>query len=513
MKNKKDSIIKGALILTIAGLISRVLGFLYRIYMSNLIGSEGMGVYQLIFPIFMICYTVCCSGLFTAISKLVAAERAKNNVRNMSRVVNGATLISFCLSIILFVILYFNGKYISHQLLNEPRTLLSLKVLAITIPFTAISSSVKGYFYGLKKTIIPASAQLIEQIIRILVVYCIASLFMPMGLEYACAMAVIGMAVGEILTCFYVIITYRISLSHSKGNNRHYSSYRKIIRRITTIAIPLTANRVLITLLQSIETILIPSRLKIYGLSHTEAMSIYGVLSGMALPLIMFPSVFTNSLSMMLLPTVSEAQASKNKKSISYTTSKTLQYTLMIGIASTCLFIVFGNPLGTKIYNEAFVGTLLITLAWLCPFIYLNTTLSSILNGLDYEMITFRNNSIGLGIRIIFTIFVIPLFGLKGYLWGLLISFLAVALLDIIKIVKITKVQFNISKWLFKPILAALCVSLTIRYTYYNYIYPNTESLFVLLITCGIFGLSYFFLLIILRCIPKKDLRNVKHSI
>jgi stage V sporulation protein B len=481
--------------------------------MSKLIGAEGMGIYQLIFPIFMICYTICCSGLFTAISKLIAAERPSQNTKNMSRVITSATLISFSLSIILATTIYLFSDYISIRLLNEPRTLLSIKLLAFMIPFTAISSSVKGYFYGLKKTVIPASSQLIEQILRITTVYFIAGYFIPKGLEYACAMAVIGMAVGEVLSCFYVIISYRLSLIHSSKRIFKVTSYKTITKNIAKIAIPLTANRVLITLLQSFETILIPARLRLFGLSNTDAISLYGVLTGMALPLIMFPSVFTNSLSLMLLPTVAEAQAKKNTKSISYTTSKTLQYTLLIGIASTCLFIVFGEPLGTKIYSESFVGTLLTTLAWLCPFIYLNSTLGSILNGLDYELITFRNNCIGFGIRILFTFFAIPLFGLRGYLWGLLISSLMVSCLDIAKIIQVTHIQFEVSNWLIKPLLIGLKLSLIFNLLYYNYIQNLSHSLMVLFGVICFFAVLYVLLLIIFRCIPRKDLSNVKHSI
>ena len=514
MKNNKDSIIKGALVLTIAGLITRVLGFLYRIYMSNLIGSEGMGVFQLIFPIYMICYTVCCSGLFTAISKLIAEQKGKKNIRNMTRIINCATTISIILSIILSIAIYLNINFISNNLLHEPRTNLSLKLLAAYLPFMAISSSVKGYFYGLKKTVVPAIAQVVEQILRIIIVYAIANMFIPRGLEYACGAAVIGMAVGEIISCFYVIISYKMSISKNKGDkNCNFPRYRTILKRISDIAIPLTINRVLITILSSVETILIPLKLKAYGLNHSDALSVYGILTGMALPLILFPSVFTNSLSLMLLPTVSEAQSSNNYKSISYTTTKTLQYSLLIGIGSTSIFLIFGNSLGYNIYHDRSVGPLLMTLSWLCPFLYLNTTIASILNGLGYQLVTLKNNSIGLIIRIIFTLFAVPYFGLKGYLWGLLISFLIVSVLDIMKVLKITKINFDVSKWLLKPILAAISMSSVVYFIYYNYILKISTSLITLLITCCILSLAYFIALLLLDCIPRKDLGIIKRGI
>lgn len=510
---KRDSIIKGAVILTIAGLITKVLGFIYRIYMSNLIGSEGMGIFQLIFPIYMICYTICCSGLFTAISKLIAEQKAKANTRNMTRIITCATTISFSLAIILSIIIYNNSFFISSQLLHETRTHMSIKLLAILIPFMALSSSIKGYFYGLKKTIIPASSQIIEQMLRIIVVFLLSSYFIPKGLDYACLMAVIGMSVGEIITFFYVLVSYKFDIIHSNKKHQPYKSYKKIIKGISIIAIPLTINRVLITTLSSVETILIPIKLQEFGMTHSQSISVYGLLTGMALPLILFPSVFTNSLSLMLLPTVSEAQASNNKKSINYTTSKTLQYSILIGIISTCLFIIFGEILGYKIYHDNTVGPLLTTLAWLCPFLYLNTTLGSILNGLNYQMVTLKNNIIGLIIRISFILLVIPKFGLKGYLWGLLFSYLIVSLLNLIKIIQITSIHFEVENWLIKPILISLILSFCIKTIYYKYIYPLSSSLFLLIGLCGVLILLYFIILTLLDCIPKNDWRNVKRSI
>ena len=514
MKKNHDSIIKGALILTIAGLITKVLGFIYRIYMSNLIGAEGMGLYQLVFPVFMICYTVCCSGIFTSISKLVAEQKAKKHYRNMTRVVTCATSISFCLAMVLSIILFIFANYISTYLLKEPRTFLSLRILAVFMPFTAICSCMKGFFYGQKKALVPAMSQIIEQVTRIIIVYIITAPFVSKGLDYACAMAIIGVGVGEILSFFYVIISYKISLSKKINyKKKYYSRYKVVFRKICAIAIPLTTNRVLVTILSSVETILIPIMLQKYGLSKSESLSIFGILTGMVLPLIFFPSVFTNSLSMMLLPSVSEAQASDNSASIDNTSSKTLQYSLLIGIISTAIFLVFGNSLGFKIYNNTNVGPLLTTIAWLCPFLYINTTLSSILNGLDHQIITLRNNCIGLTIRILFIVFIIPIVGLQGFLWGLLISQLLVALLNIKKILNITTINFDVNNWLLKPILISTALSLTLSYIYYNYIINISSSIILLLIICLLFAVGYIILLFTLNCIPKNDLRKVKRSI
>lgn len=451
---KKSSVIKGTIILTVAALITRLFGFANRIYLSNLIGAEGMGLYQLVFPIYMICYTLCCSGIFTAVSKLVAEEKAKNNTSNLKRIIRTSSAIALTLSLFLMVILIFNAELISTKLINEPRTALAIKIMAISIPFTAVMSCIKGYFYGLKYPTVPAISQIIEQITRITIIYLLSSLFIPKGLTYACAMAIIGMVGGEIVSFIIVAIAYRFNTF--KKNAKLPQSYLIIFKKISAIAIPITSNRLITTILTSIETILIPTQLQLFGCSHSEALSTYGILTGMALPLILFPTVFTNSISLMLLPTVSAASANKNKKMINFTTTKTMKFTILIGIISTFLFLSFGKTLGVIVYQEEYVGILLTVLAWLCPFIYLQTTLGSILNGLNKQLIVFRNNVIGLSIRIAFIFILIPIYGLKGYLWGLLSSFFIVSTLNIIHLIRITSINFRVTNWLIKPILVCL---------------------------------------------------------
>lgn len=451
---KKSSVIKGTIILTIAALITRTLGFANRIYLSHLIGAEGMGLFQLVFPIYMISYTICCSGIFTAVSKLIAEEKAKHNHANLKRIVRLSTTISLLLAIIIMVLIATNSDLIARRLLNEPRTGLAIKLMAFSMPFTAIVSCIKAYFYGLKYPTVPAITQVVEQVTRIAIIYFLSAMFIPMGLTYACAMAVIGMIGGEIISLLIAGAAYK--WNQNPKTAKRPERRRTIIKKIGAIAIPITSNRLITTLLVSIETILIPTQLQVSGLSHSDALGTYGILTGMALPLIMFPTVFTNSISLMLLPTVSAASANKNKRMINFTTSKTMKFTILIGIISTFLFLSFGKTLGVMVYNEAYVGVLLTILAWICPFIYLQTTLGSILNGLNKQLIVFRNNVIGLTIRIAFIFLLIPLYGLKGYLWGFLCSYMIVALLNIIHLIRITSINFQIGDWIIKPIIVCL---------------------------------------------------------
>jgi len=201
---------------------------------------------------------------------------------------------------------------------------------------------------------------------------------------------------------------------------------------------------------------MIPAKLREYGMGISESLSVYGVLTGMALPLILFPSAITNSVSVMLLPTIAEAQASENKRLISHTIENTIKYCLILGILCTGSFLLFGPSIGKIIFGSELAGTFIIILCWICPFLYLTTTLTSVLNGLGKTTSTFFHNSIGLGIRILFVFICVPRYGIIGYLWGLLVGELAITFLSIFTLQHNVKLIFSVYDWIIKPVFALL---------------------------------------------------------
>ena len=206
------------------------------------------------------------------------------------------------------------------------------------------------------------------------------------------------------------------------------------LQELLPLSVPLTANRVLINLLQSIEAISIPGRLQLFGLSTSEALSLYGVLNGMALPCILFPSAVTSSISIMLMPTVAEIQATDNRTEMLDIIKKVAGACFILGLFCCLSFLLFGAWIGATLFGSPTAGKLILTLAWICPFLYTNSALSSVINGLGKTSSTLFINAFSLLIRIAGVFYAIPLFGIQGYLWGLLVSQLAATLLSIIVI-------------------------------------------------------------------------------
>jgi stage V sporulation protein B len=510
----RSNILKGTLILTLAGFITRVIGFLYKIFLSKVMGTEWLGIYQLVFPVYGIAFTIYATGIQTALSRLIAAEMGKKNHKNIGRILRVGLLLSVSLALILSFLLYRFSDYVALRFLLEPRSSSSLRILAVVFPFCAITSCINGYYYGLKKAGVPAESQLLEQMIRVIVVYIAAYTVGKGNFQVTCEMAVLGLVIGEIASSLFNFLSLFISkppkamLYPGPDPNTKTLRRKTILGNILHLSVPLSTNRLLINILHSIEAVLIPTMLRKSGLSTSDALSTYGTLVGMSIPFIMFPTAVINSLAVLLLPTVSEAQAMENNDMIGRTTAVSIKYSLIIGIMSTGIFLLFGNELGISIFNSEEAGSYLIVLAWICPLIYMATTMGSIINGLGKAHITFINSIVGTLVKILIIIFLIPREGIGGYLIALLIGQLILTIMDSIYIIRNIYFQFDAINSLLKPgIIVAMSGFILKRiYEYLHKITQIHQAVF-LLSFCLIFCVVCLILFIITDMISKSDFK------
>lgn len=426
--SRKQTIIRGTFILTATGFLCRFMGFFYRMFLSHTFGEEGVGLYQLIFPVYSLCFALTAAGLETAISRTVAQKISLGRKKEARQILLLGLFISILLSFICLFFLQGNAAYISEKFLGDVRCEPLLIPLSYALPFAAIHSCICGYCYGMKETKIPAVSQLIEQITRILAVYVFYMILIKKGDDAPITIAVLGLVIGEITSALYAAKSLAKSTHTISKLNITYTYFRSRFQELVPLSLPLTANRMLINLLQSIEAISIPARLQMHNHSTSEALSIYGVLTGMALPCILFPSAITSSISIMLMPTVAEIQTTDNRHEMLDIIKKVAGSCFILGLGCCFIFLTLGSWMGSVLFGSATAGKFIITLAWICPFMYTNSALLSVINGLGKTTSTFLINSFGLVIRIASVFIAIPLFGIQGYLWGLLISQLIVTL-------------------------------------------------------------------------------------
>ena len=380
----KKAIIKSAIILTSANIITRVLGFFYRIYMSKTIGAEGMGLYQIITPLYLLIWAISSSGLSTTMSKLTAQEKAKGQQGNAEKILTISLIISVAIALCLSISVHNFAEEISQYIIKDKRTTLSLKWLSPCFPFMAAGSVIRGYFLGMQEAKVPAISQVIEQIVRMLAVYVLADTFVPMGLEYACGAAILGMALGEIISFLFTALNL-FFVNHKLKPKVPTITTFTALSLITSMAIPLTLNRVASSIYATVENIILPQRLQLFGMSQSQALSELGRLSGMAMPLVMFPSSLLTALATAILPVIAECYTLKNYNRITSTLKHSLLLTAIVACGTGGLFITYGYEIGQLIYSEKEIGSMLKLIGFICPFTYLQVTLSGVLNGLKVQ--------------------------------------------------------------------------------------------------------------------------------
>lgn len=429
---RKNPLLIGTAILTITGLLSRFIGFFYRIFLSKVFGAEGMGIYQLISPVLALSFSLTVSGMQTAISKYVASETTTHDYKASFRTLWTGFLLSMALSFGCMAYIYRYSDWIAVSFLLEARTAPLLRIISLSIPMATVHSCINGYFYGIKKTTIPALTQLSEQVVRVGSVYLIYYLCARQNMTPTISFAVVGLVIGEsasmivsivaIISRSFQVFGGRSLLRIQTSCGHRLRSYGQIAENLLRLAVPLSANRIIINILQSVEAIYIPNKLMAYGLNNADALGVYGVLTGMSLPLILFPSAVTNSISVLLLPIVSEADANGNQRAVTKAIWKSIQYCLLLGFGCTAVFLLFGRLAGRLLFNSELAGSFILTLSFICPFLYVASTLNSILNGLGKTALTFFYSILSLLVRLLFVFYAIPVYGIKGYLWGMLAS-------------------------------------------------------------------------------------------
>lgn len=446
--HKAHPLITGTLLLTTAGLLARILGFFYRIFLSRTIGAEGLGIYQMIFPVYGIFFSLCAGSIQTAISRFIAADPD-----HAKRTLLSGFSISFTLSLAAALMIRHFSEPLAEHILLEPRCAPLLSVMAFAIPCTSIHACICGYYYGKEKVSVPAASQLLEQMIRIFTVFLLVSVCIEKQIPVTVSLAVFGLVAGEAGSALFVLIFFLLFHEFHENTGRSYS----VGPALLALAAPLMANRLVLNLLQSTETIMIPERLTVYGLTRSQAVRTYGTLTGMAMPFVLFPSALVNSLAVVLLPVTARHQSAGNDSGIADGISMSFRYSLYLGIFCIGIFTVFGEALGLQIFKSQDAGSFIQILAWLCPFLYLATSSGSILNGLGKTKLTFFHHLISLLVRIAFVWFGIPEFGIRACLWGMLASEILLALLHVLALRRIVPCDWNAWILIGKPVFCLLC--------------------------------------------------------
>lgn len=484
----KKSLVFNAFALTAASLLLRGAGMFFRIYLSNRIGAEGMGLHQLICSVYFLAIHLASGGIGVAVTRLVA-ERLEQDGKSALNVVRTALLFSITVSITIAAVLYFGAELISILWLGDVRAVLSLKILAPSLPFIAVSACFRGYLTARERVLRTAAAQIFEQIVRMTLTISVLELLRPQKLEWSCAAIVIGTTVSEAASCLFLLIAGK------KGVHTSKTKENGILRELLSVSLPVTARTCFRSVLSAMENTMIPKGLGKYGVSTQQSLAQYGMLKGMALPVLFFPSSFITSISSLL---VSELASDPNiRKSggqsaaASELTRQVLRYAMLFSVFVAALFLFFSREIGMAFYHEKAVGSMIRILAPLVPFMYLESIVDGMLTAFDQQMSVMKYNMIDAAGRLILVMLLLPQFGMNGFLGMMYVSNLYTSLMCIRKLLQVTSIQIPIWNWLGKPLFSAAIAGFSVMALVNGCLAGTMPELLLLAVECILCGVLY----------------------
>ncbi len=456
---KKTVFIKNAAILTVSSLLLRFIGIIFKVWLAARIGSEGIGLYQLVFSVYMLAATLVTSGISTAVTRLVADELALGSQRGVKRILHRSIQLTLLVAFLAVTVLFLGAEPISSLLLSDVRAVSAIRILSFSLPFMGLSSCFKGYFIARRRASPTALSQLFEQAVRIALVFFLVGKFSHKGLQFTCAAVLLGDTVSEMCSAFYLWLLYL----HDKGKLKELTGRKRppfgIVKAILHISVPITSGRCLNSALRTIESVLVPKCLSLYRLSGEKALSQFGMIKGMALPILFFPSTLLNALSTLLIPEISEAAARGRNGIVRSAAERILGLTLLISVIFSAIFFVGGDRLGVIIYKSEDVGFLIKALAPIVPFMYLDSISDGILKGLDQQKFTFRTSVSDSAIRILLVSAVLPRFGLHGFIAIMYFSNLLTCLLNVGRLITVSRARLDPARGIFLPISGAFTIA------------------------------------------------------
>ena len=500
MRKAKLFIING-IILTITSFIIRTVSMSFNVYISNKVGAECTGLFQLILSVYLFAITLATSGISIAATRLVTEEMTKDNNKGAKTVIKKCIIYSLFLGIISGIVIILLSDFVVTKCLHSKISKIPLYAIAIGLPFISMSSAINGYFAAVRKVFKTSSSQILEQFVKILSTSFLLSLFLPKGLEYACLALIIGDVVAEVISFTYIFLLYLND--KKKLSDFGYIKNKNYRKDILSISLPIAFTSYIKSGLSTLKQLIIPIRLEKSGLSCQKALSDYGIVSGMALPLLLFPSVIITSISSLLIPEYSSFYAKNDTNQINRISYKLLKITFIFSICVFGIFFTFPDELCSLMYKDTNVVYYLKLLSPLIILMYIDTIVDGMLKGLNEQVAVMKCNILDLFISTILLYILLPKMRIMGYIVVLYISEILNVVISIMQLIKISKVKIKYFTWTILPIAGILFSRYTIKFFNINI----HSDIFSLIIEILLFILIYLGFLSFTSIITKKDFK------
>ena len=391
---EKDNFFKNSFLLTASNITTGILGFIFSIYLSHILGPEGMGLYNLVMPIYNLFICMMSAGISASISKISAVYISKNENNNLIKTINNVAIFNFIWAIFISVFVFFLSPIIGKYGVDDVRTIDSLKVICPAMIFIALSNILKGYFWGTSKITIPAGIDILEKALRIITVAILIYLFSAKDLTLLVTLCYVALCLGELQSLILLYIYYKYCIKKLPKTHEKPERRSQLLFNVLVICLPLTLNGFLSNIFATLSTLIIPRCLVFSGFTHSEALSMIGKFTGMAMMIIGMPMIVVSSINTLLIPDLSQSISKGNYYDISVRIHKVIKIAFILGLATTIICCLIPDALGEIFYKRNDLGNYIKYASLSAPVFFASTTMFGILNGINKQGIILRNSMI-----------------------------------------------------------------------------------------------------------------------
>lgn len=508
-----EKFLRGAAILAMAGLMVKVIGSFNRILLSRLLGGEGIGLYQMAYPVYLLILAVSSAGIPVAISIIVAEKAAKNDFKSVQKVFKVSLLMMAATGMLFAVALFTGAGWLVQQgIISDSRAYYGLIALTPAVFFSTILACFRGFFQGHQLMTPPAVSQILEQLVRVMTMVILAYYLLPYGLEYAAAGAAFGAVPGGItglivLSCFYIRYRSRWQVSDSVEYQQPDKALR-IMKRLLLLALPVSCANIMVPVTSSIDMLLVPNRLIASGFAVDEATALFGYLAGMAQPLLMMATIPTMSLASSLVPAVSEAHILRDTDGVKVKAVTAMKLCCLLTLPAAAGMSALAEPISLVLYGTSSAGNVIMHLGPAVWLLGMHQVTTGVLQGIGIINVPMLNMLAGIAAKMAAVWFLTnELYNIAGAAWATNINFAVAVALNIFVLAKY-KIDFQ---WynIFKIGISAAVMGIFAHYGYYvvlGCLGSKAVSLGICIVLSGIF---YGALLLVFKVLVKNELYSL----
>ncbi len=454
MKRAKQFVVNTA-VMTLTSLILQSIGMAFNIYISDKIGAQGVGLFTIIMSVNTLMVTLSTGGVYISTVRLVSQARGMGSEREIASAVGRCLLYAITCGCVTCAVGLLGAEYVGEVLLGDRRSITCIRILSLMQPLNSLSCVISGYFGAEKKVIRSAVIQLADEILTVAAV-CVGLMRLASGgIEQSCIVIIGGNCVAHVISTFGSLVIFALDIKRNRCSGGFVS--KDLTKRMLGIALPVAVTSYAKSGLSTVKNLLIPYCLRLGGNSAQLALEQYGMLQGMAFPVVMFPQIVTSAMAGLMVPEITRSRAKKHDNNVKYIISRAIHSVCVYAIFIAGVLLGYADEISGWIYSNDAVADHIKMLTALIPLLYLDAVVDASLSGLDEQVNAMKISIADSVISIMLVVTLLPRMGINGYVIALYACKTFNCGMSMLRLARSSGLRIRFCKWILSPVLSCVC--------------------------------------------------------